>query len=155
MGLIHGLGRSSGGETHSSGFQWQPTPVCLPGQSHGQRGLEGYIPQSCEESDTTWVYAHKCAWACAHTHKKGLNNSTFHPTHIPRSYWRIYFRKFVNNQERGRSEWHWREILDTAVCNKPRVPSVSRLVSEVEGSNNKTDQILMTWTYWEKSLEMN
>ena len=24
--------------------KWQPTPVCLPGESHGQRSLEGYGP---------------------------------------------------------------------------------------------------------------
>ena len=23
---------------------WQPTPVCLPGESHGQRSLVGYSP---------------------------------------------------------------------------------------------------------------
>ena len=25
---------------------WQPTPVCLPGESHGRRSLEGYSPWS-------------------------------------------------------------------------------------------------------------
>ena len=24
--------------------KWQPTPVLLPGESHGQRSLEGYSP---------------------------------------------------------------------------------------------------------------
>ena len=31
----------------------QPTPVFLPGESHGQRSLEGYSPQGRTESDTT------------------------------------------------------------------------------------------------------
>ena len=31
----------------------QPTPVFLPGQSHGQRSLAGYSPQSHKESDAT------------------------------------------------------------------------------------------------------
>ena len=35
--------------------EWQPTPVFLPGESHGQRSLEGYSPCSHKESDTTWV----------------------------------------------------------------------------------------------------
>ena len=26
------------------GWAWQPTPVCLPGESHGQRSLVGYSP---------------------------------------------------------------------------------------------------------------
>ena len=31
---------------------WQPTPVFLPGESHGQRNLEGYSRWGCKESDT-------------------------------------------------------------------------------------------------------
>ena len=33
--------------------KWPPTPVFLPGESHGQRSLEGWSPQRCRESDTT------------------------------------------------------------------------------------------------------
>ena len=33
--------------------QWQPTPVLLPGKSHGRRSLVGCSPWSREESDTT------------------------------------------------------------------------------------------------------
>ena len=33
--------------------QWQPTPVLLPGKSHGQRGLMGCNPWGRQESDTT------------------------------------------------------------------------------------------------------
>ena len=33
--------------------EWLPTLVFLPGKSHGQRGLEGYIVQGVAESDTT------------------------------------------------------------------------------------------------------
>ena len=32
--------------------QWQPTPVLLPGESHGWRSLVGCSPWSCWESDT-------------------------------------------------------------------------------------------------------
>ena len=31
----------------------QPTPVFLPGKSHGQRSLVGYTPWGSKESDTT------------------------------------------------------------------------------------------------------
>ena len=31
----------------------QPTPVFLPGESHGQRSLAGYSPQGHKEEDTT------------------------------------------------------------------------------------------------------
>ena len=33
--------------------KWQPTPVLLPGKSHGWRNLVGYSPWGCKESDTT------------------------------------------------------------------------------------------------------
>ena len=32
---------------------WQLTPVFLPGESHGQRGLAGYSPWGLRESGTT------------------------------------------------------------------------------------------------------
>ena len=32
--------------------KWQPTPVFLPGKSHGQRSLVGYSPWGRKESDT-------------------------------------------------------------------------------------------------------
>ena len=35
------------------GREWQPTPVFLPGESHGQRSLAGYSPWGCTELDTT------------------------------------------------------------------------------------------------------
>ena len=35
------------------GLSWHPTPVLLPGKSHGRRGLVGCSPWSRWESDTT------------------------------------------------------------------------------------------------------
>ena len=35
------------------GPQWHPTPVLLPGKSHGRRSLVGCSPWGHEESDTT------------------------------------------------------------------------------------------------------
>ena len=32
---------------------WQPTPVFLPGEFHGQRSLVGYSPWGPKELDTT------------------------------------------------------------------------------------------------------
>ena len=46
LGSIPGLGRSPGeGE-------WQPTPVYLHGESHGQRSLVGYIVHGVAKSWT-------------------------------------------------------------------------------------------------------
>ena len=33
--------------------EWQPTPVFLPGESHGQRSLVGYSPWGRKEWDMT------------------------------------------------------------------------------------------------------
>ena len=33
--------------------KWQPTPVFLPGKSHGWRNLVGYSPRGHKESDMT------------------------------------------------------------------------------------------------------
>ena len=46
-GTIPGSGRSPGEG------KWQPTPVCLPGESHGPRRRAGYSPCGHRESDTT------------------------------------------------------------------------------------------------------
>ena len=49
-GLIPGLGKSPWKRA------WQPPPVFLPGESHGQRSLVGYSAQSREESYTNeWL----------------------------------------------------------------------------------------------------
>ena len=46
--------------------EWQPTPVFLPEESHGQRGLEGYSPQGCKEQDMTEATEHACMHQCYH-----------------------------------------------------------------------------------------
>ena len=38
--------------------KWQPTPVFLPGESHGQRSLAGCSPWGCKESDMTEATQH-------------------------------------------------------------------------------------------------
>ena len=53
--LFPGSGRAPGGGT------WQPTPVFLPGESHGQRSLVGYSP---------WDRRVGYDWACTHTEKR-------------------------------------------------------------------------------------
>ena len=40
-------GVSKGGDICRERRQWHPTPVLLPGESHGQRSLEGCSPWGC------------------------------------------------------------------------------------------------------------
>ena len=62
--MVKNLPASAGGMRH--GFSlwvgkipwrgaWQPTPVFLPGESHGQRSLVGCDPSGHKESNTTEV----------------------------------------------------------------------------------------------------
>ena len=53
----------------------QPTPVSLPGESHGQRGLAGYSPWGCKESDTTEATERACTsfyYLFTYLSKKGM-----------------------------------------------------------------------------------
>ena len=48
-------------------WKWQPTPVFLPGEFHGQRSLAGYSPWGCKDLDTTeWLTLnfHELKGAC-------------------------------------------------------------------------------------------
>ena len=48
--------------------EWQPTPVFLPGESHGQRSLAGYSPWGHRESDTTdFILTHTQSHTLTHT----------------------------------------------------------------------------------------
>ena len=46
--------------------KWQPTPVFLPGESHGQRSLVGYSSWGHRELNTTEATQHRCT----HSRKK-------------------------------------------------------------------------------------
>ena len=48
--------------------KWQPTPVFLPGESHGQSSLVGYSPRGGEESGVT--EANERAWKEIHSERK-------------------------------------------------------------------------------------
>ena len=51
--LIPGSGRSLGEGN------WQPTPVFLSGEAHGQRSLLGYSPWGCKEVNMIeWLSKH-------------------------------------------------------------------------------------------------
>ena len=64
--------------------KWQPTPVFLPGESHGQRSLEGYSPWGRKESDTTEQLTH------THTHHLKIILHT--PRGTPPLFWKHCYR---------------------------------------------------------------
>ena len=48
--------------------KWHPTPVFLPGKSHGQRGLAGYTPWGHKESDMSEQLNNNKKYIYTHTH---------------------------------------------------------------------------------------
>ena len=42
--------------------KWQPTPVCLPGKSHGWSSLAGYSPWGLKESEMTELLHFHFSW---------------------------------------------------------------------------------------------
>ena len=64
--------------------KWPPTPVFLPGESHGQRSLAGYSPWGHKETDTTEqlsVYTHTHTHThsnipCRHRHRNPQQNNS-------------------------------------------------------------------------------
>ena len=66
-GVLQFMGSQRVGHDWATELNWysnwrrqrQPTPVLLPGKSHGQRGLVGYSPKGHKESDMTkHTYTH-------------------------------------------------------------------------------------------------
>ena len=51
--ILCAASKTHSNQIHNWRRKWQPTPVSLPGESHGQRSLVGYSPWGCKESDTT------------------------------------------------------------------------------------------------------
>ena len=61
---------------------WQPTPVFLPGESHGQRNLAGYSHKVTKsQTQLKWLITHACtsifAPTCTH-----LRRRQWHPTPV-------------------------------------------------------------------------
>ena len=75
LGLIPGLG------SFPWRRKWKPTPVFLPGESHGQRSLVGYSPRGRKESNMTErLYFHfslSRAYRIKHLHRcRGRNHKS-------------------------------------------------------------------------------
>ena len=74
--------------------EWQPTPIFLPGESHGQRSLVGYSPWGCKESDMTERLIH------THTHTHSYSIYSYYKIlHIFSMWYNIplWFIHFVHN----------------------------------------------------------
>ena len=66
--------------------EWLPTPVFLPGKSHGQRSLAGYSSWCCKELDTTERLILSKQKKTSHS-RDWMNNGCFLLTVAPLSCW--------------------------------------------------------------------
>ena len=77
----------------------KPTPVFLPGESHGQRSLVGTSPWHCKELDTTKAIQH------AHTSLKSTPNCLASPKIHANSCYQIVPFKTTNEPYVVKSKW--------------------------------------------------
>ena len=67
--VIKNLPANTGDEGLNSWVRKIPTPVFLPGESHGQRSLVGDRPWACRVGhDLVTEHTHTRVCACTHTH---------------------------------------------------------------------------------------
>ena len=65
---------------------WQPTPVFMPGESHGQRNLAGYSPLGCKRvrhDFLTKEQQHRHHKACPSLPTRTRSASSLSPAHLP------------------------------------------------------------------------
>ena len=80
--------------------EWQPTPVFLPGTSHGQRSLVGYSLCGCREVNLAKQLTHTCPIMCPafqHLPPSRPQDPSLDPTSCPRG----------GARKRRKSYLHW------------------------------------------------
>ena len=83
--------------------KWQPTPVHLPEESHGQKGLVGYSPCGHEESDMTeWLHFHSSLLCTGEGNGKPLQCSCLENPRDRGSWWAAVYGV---TQSRARLKW--------------------------------------------------
>ena len=96
------LVRSLGQEDSPWRRAWQPTPVFLPGESHGQRSLEGYSPRGWLNAKTWASEQFRAAFELpSYPYPRTLANLPFEIKILSAwSPWNVDFLQFS-----GESEW--------------------------------------------------
>ena len=92
-------------ETHWR-MKWHPTPVLLPGKSHGRKSLVGCSPWGCKESDATeqFHFTHFPHFILYHWRRKWQPNLVFLPG-----------ESHGQGSLAGRGPWGYRELDTTEV----------------------------------------
>ena len=85
--------------------KWQPTPVFLPEEFHGQRSLAGYSPQGHKESDTT-------EWLTLDYKSTDVRNKRL-----------FSFSTRAGRSHEGRNQVGWQEVTLTVRLSPPSIRS--------------------------------
>ena len=89
----------------------QPTPVFLPGKSHGQRSLAGFSPWGCKDSDRTLQLNYKCL-RTNRFNSLGLSLLICNATHLEQTTLQAFDSSTVPLQTPGsNSTYCWRLFL--------------------------------------------
>ena len=110
--------------------KWQPTPVSLPGKSHGQRRLVGCSPWGCKESGTTdWLTLTGAIWQAEYFAWVTVKGKKYHMKAKCKENKinpHCLFRK-AKKRKKKRERERDKGLHDTAKWNKVKVKSVSRV----------------------------
>ena len=120
--------------------QWHPTPVLLPGKSHGQRSLVGCSPWGREESDMTeWLHFH-FSLAC-------IGEGNGNPLQC----------SCLENPRDGGAQWAAIYGVAQSQTRLKRLSSSSVMLVSwhtlcSQGSDN---QVAITWCEWNEYMELS
>ena len=103
------------------GRTWQPTPVFLPGESHGQRSLVGFSPWGHQELDTTNATSY--AWVLSSIWAGHVLYLVYYMTWHPFiHHWALrlfaflgYCKERYNEQESTDISW-WKQLHFLWIC---------------------------------------
>ena len=120
--------------------KWQPTPVFLPGESHGQRSLVGYSPQCHKESDTTELtqYTRRSLLDFVLIAVKGRKIKPVGGSQDMRKAWCQVLLKDKTKEKAPRKFTNWSRSLSVPRTTEPRrKPTVSPSLESGPGSCEK------------------
>ena len=118
--------------------KWQPTPVFLPGASHGQRSLVGYCSWGHKESDMT-------EWLCI-LKKKPLQINKNYNKWRTSNLWptpKCQYEDYASQAGDRRFFWRFRSIWETAPRNKSQQNSYHAIQSSYCEAQDSTKILFM------------
>ena len=99
--------------SYSRRRQWHPTPILLPGKSHGWRSLVGYSPCRRGESDMTeWLHFHFSFWCTGEGNGNTLQCSCLENPRDRGAWWAAVYGVA---QSRTRLTWLSSSIISVAL----------------------------------------